>query len=116
VRVVQGKGAKDRYVPLPADLLERLRSYCRQVRPRGWLFSAATDAAQALHTEQAQRWYWQARDRAGIYRRPAASTACATARRCTSRPRRGWPLDNRDEPDTGRQMARLPERWESDRG
>jgi site-specific recombinase XerD len=66
VRVVQGKGAKDRYVPLPADLLERLRSYCRQVRPRGWLFSAATDAAQALHTEQAQRWYWQARDRAGI--------------------------------------------------
>jgi integrase/recombinase XerD len=36
------------------------------VRPRGWLFSAATDAAQALHTEQAQRWYWQARDRAGI--------------------------------------------------
>lgn len=79
VRVVQGKGAKDRYVPLPADLLERLRSDCRQVRPRGWLFSAATDAAQALHTEQAQRWYWQARDRAGIYRRPAASTACATA-------------------------------------
>ena len=66
VRVVQGKGAKDRYVPLPADLLERLRCYCRQVRPRGWLFSAATDAAQALHTEQAQRWYWQARDRAGI--------------------------------------------------
>ena len=79
VRVVQGKGAKDRYVPLPADLLALLRSYHRHVRPRGWLFSAATDPAQPLHTEQAQRWYWQARDAAGIYRRPAASMACATA-------------------------------------
>jgi site-specific recombinase XerD len=66
VRVVLGKGAKDRYVPLPADLLELLRAYCRQVRPRGWLFSAARDPARALHMEQAQRWYWQARDTAGI--------------------------------------------------
>lgn len=66
VRVVQGKGAKDRYVPLPADLLELLRIYCRHVRPRGWLFSSATDPARALHPEQAQRWYWHARDTAGI--------------------------------------------------
>ena len=66
VRVVQGKGAKDRYVPLPADLLALLRGYHRHVRPRGWLFSAATDPAQPLHTEQAQRWYWQAREAAGI--------------------------------------------------
>jgi len=66
VRVVQGKGAKDRYVPLPPDLLELLHIYRRRVRSRGWLFSAATDSAQALHTEQAQRWYWHARDSAGI--------------------------------------------------
>jgi site-specific recombinase XerD len=66
VRVVQGKGAKDRYVPLPADLLALLRTYCRHVRPRGWLFSSATDPARVLHPEQAQRWYWHARDTAGI--------------------------------------------------
>ncbi len=66
VRVVQGKGAKDRYVPLPPDLLDLLRTYRRQVRPRGWLFAAAADPERALHPEQAQRWYWHARDSAGI--------------------------------------------------
>ncbi len=66
VRVVQGKGAKDRYVPLPPDLLDLLRTYRRLMRPRGWLFGAATGPERALHTEQAQRWYWHARDAAGI--------------------------------------------------
>jgi len=66
VRVVQGKGAKDRYVPLPADLLDQLRRYQRTARARGWLFAAATDTARPLPSEQAQRWYWGARDAAGI--------------------------------------------------
>jgi site-specific recombinase XerD len=66
VRVVQGKGAKDRYVPLPPDLLDLLRTYRRLMRPHGWLFGAAADAERALHSEQAQRWYWHARDAAGV--------------------------------------------------
>ena len=66
VRVVQGKGAKDRYVPLPPDLLDLLRTYRGRMRPRGWLFGAAADAERALHAEQAQRWYWRARDAADI--------------------------------------------------
>lgn len=66
VRVVQGKGAKDRYVPLPPDLLEEIRSYRRLLHPRGWLFAAAADAARPLASEQAQRWYWHARAAAGI--------------------------------------------------
>jgi integrase/recombinase XerD len=66
VRVVQGKGAKDRYVPLPADLLTELRQYRSLLKPRGWLFPAAADAGRPLHSEQAQRWYWHARDAAGI--------------------------------------------------
>ncbi len=66
VRVVQGKGAKDRYVPLPADLLSEIRHYRRLLKPRGWLFPAAAAAERPLHSEQAQRWYWHARDAAGI--------------------------------------------------
>lgn len=66
VRVVQGKGAKDRYVPLAPDLLDTLRGYWRTVRPRPWLFGAAMDASRPLAIEQAQRWYHRARAAAGI--------------------------------------------------
>ncbi len=41
IRVEQGKGAKDRYVPLSPRLLEILRTYFRRMRPQGpWLFPA----------------------------------------------------------------------------
>jgi len=38
VYVRQGKGGKDRYVPLPQRSLELLRDYWRVNRPRPWLF------------------------------------------------------------------------------
>lgn len=38
VRVRQGKGNKDRYVPLPQPTLELLRAYWVTHRPRVWLF------------------------------------------------------------------------------
>ena len=38
VRVQQGKGKKDRYVPLPATLLGHLRAYWQADRPTTWLF------------------------------------------------------------------------------
>ena len=38
VRVGQGKGAKDRYVPLSQTLLDQLRCYWRFYRPGYWLF------------------------------------------------------------------------------
>lgn len=38
IRIVQGKGHKDRFVPLSAKLLELLRIHWRRVRPREWLF------------------------------------------------------------------------------
>jgi integrase/recombinase XerD len=38
IHVRQGKGAKDRLVPLSLRLLEELRAYWRMCRPRTWLF------------------------------------------------------------------------------
>lgn len=66
VHVVQGKGARDRYVPLSGEMLQVLRSYWRAERPVQWLFAAQRDASRALDTKSAQRWYYQARDAAGI--------------------------------------------------
>src|SRR5216684_6690765 len=40
VHVHRGKGAKDRYVPLPADTLALLRSYWKTHRHPTWLFPA----------------------------------------------------------------------------
>jgi integrase/recombinase XerD len=66
VRVVQGKGARDRYVPLSAEVLELLRRHWRAEHPPSWLFAAKRDASRALDIKSAQRWYYQARDSAGI--------------------------------------------------
>jgi site-specific recombinase XerD len=38
IRVEQGKGHRDRYVMLSAQLLVMLRAYWREVRPTHWLF------------------------------------------------------------------------------
>ncbi|MEY2874717.1 MAG: hypothetical protein RLZZ373_2088 [Pseudomonadota bacterium] len=66
LRVEQGKGAKDRYVPLSEDVLGVLRGWWRQTRPERWLFSAPRDARQAMDGLNAQRWYRSACLRAGI--------------------------------------------------
>ena len=78
VRVVQGKGARDRYVPLSADLLEALRLYVQAVRPRRWLFAAATDASRPLNIEQAQRWYHRALPAPGTAGYARRRSSCAT--------------------------------------
>lgn len=66
IRVVAGKGGKDRYTLLSPSLLEALRVYWPICRPRNWLFPRATDAAQPFDISSAQRGYYRARDRAGI--------------------------------------------------
>lgn len=69
VHVVQGKGAKDRYVPLPPDVHQVLREWWQRTHPREWLFAAQTNAALPLCEDSASRWYHAARAQAGIVKR-----------------------------------------------
>lgn len=69
VRIVQGKGAKDRYVPLPADVLHLLRGWWKRAHPRDWLFCAQSEPSRPLCDDSASRWYHAARSRAGILKR-----------------------------------------------
>ena len=69
IRVEQGKGAKDRYVPLAEDVLELLRTWWRSAHPRTWLFAGVGDATRPIDTSTAQHWYYLARDGAGIAKR-----------------------------------------------
>jgi site-specific recombinase XerD len=65
VRIEQGKGRKDRYVPLSKRLLQRLEQYWAKERPRYWVFEGST-ALRCLHITSVQRAYTLAKRRAGI--------------------------------------------------
>jgi integrase len=64
LRIEQGKGAKDRLVPLSPTLLEALRAYWRLYRPREWLFSGR--CGEALSPTALQKAYTRAKRQAGI--------------------------------------------------
>jgi integrase/recombinase XerD len=54
IAVRQGKGRKDRLVPLSPRLLEVLRIYWEHDRPKGWLFPGE-DPERPLHSSSVQR-------------------------------------------------------------
>ena len=66
IRIEQGRCAKDRYVPLAQDVLQLLRTWWHSAHPRAWLFAGRRDASRPMDTGSAQRWYYRARDAAGI--------------------------------------------------
>lgn len=70
IRVVQGKGAKDRYSLLTPDLLEQLRLYWRTCRVGAsaaqWLFTSRRDPSEPLDRGSGQYYYYKARASAGI--------------------------------------------------
>ena len=65
LRIEQGKGAKDRLVPLSDTLLGQLRAYWRLYRPRDWLFPGRT-LAEPLSETSVQKAYTQAKARAAV--------------------------------------------------
>ena len=74
IRVVQGKGGKDRYVPLAEDVLQVLRTWWYSAHPRLWLFAGQGDGSQPINDATAQKWYQAARARAGITKRGGIHT------------------------------------------
>jgi integrase/recombinase XerD len=80
IHVRHGKGAKDRFVPLPEDLLAHLRSYWRALRPGArrpavWVFADPARTPEAPPSGcMVQRWYHAARQSAGIHRQGGIHT------------------------------------------
>jgi integrase/recombinase XerD len=76
IRVEQGKGSKDRYVMLSPQLLELLRAWYKEARPRGWLFPGGRgrDPVQSLTTRQLTRACHEAAQAAGIEKRVSPHT------------------------------------------
>ena len=66
LRVDQGKGNKDRYVPLSPRLLEELREYWRRHRPRHWLFPSDLRGRPMMTRAGPAHIYNRAKDKAGI--------------------------------------------------
>jgi integrase len=66
IRVVQGKGKKDRYTLLSPRLLEELRRYWKCCRPKEWLFPSSADPAQPMVDVTAQRIFNRAVERARL--------------------------------------------------
>ena len=70
IRVIQGKGAQDRYALLTSELLADLRLYWRSCRAGAkasdWLFPSRSNPARAIDRASGQRYYHLARDSVGI--------------------------------------------------
>jgi len=65
IRIEQGKGHRDRYVPLSPKLLELLRTYWRKLRPQPWLFPGQFPN-QPLRREAVSDAIARASERAGL--------------------------------------------------
>ncbi len=73
LRIRQGKGGKDRYVPLSQTLLEQLRRYWKQYRPFTWLFPGV-DLHAPLTASTVQRVCTKAAHKAGLSKKVTPHT------------------------------------------
>ena len=66
IRVVQGKGRKDRYTIFSPRLQEELRNYWRLYRPEHWLFPSCRSPHVPLLRQSARIAFTEAVERAGL--------------------------------------------------
>jgi site-specific recombinase XerD len=74
IRVVQGKGGKDRYTLLSPRLLDELRTYWRLYRPKDWLFPSDFFPQRPLSIGTVERAFNHALEVAGLPRRGGIHT------------------------------------------
>jgi len=74
IRIEEGKGRKDRYVPLAHELLQMLRAYWKAARPQTWLFPATVDPTQPACARSLQRAIGRAARAAAIPKRVTLHT------------------------------------------
>src|SRR3546814_11774939 len=73
IRVEHGKGGKDRYVMLSAQLLAILRTYWRLTRPERWLFPGR-EASKPIDVQVLHAACRSARAAAGLDKRATGHT------------------------------------------
>ena len=66
LRVEQGKGRKDRYTILSPWLVQELREYYGQERPKDWLFPACRGGGGPMIAGTGQKIFYTALERAGL--------------------------------------------------
>jgi site-specific recombinase XerD len=73
---VRGKGSRDRYVPLPSQLLLRLRQFWKTHRTLPWLFPAPHSAnpSRPLNRKNIQEAFAAARQRCSLNKHPTVHT------------------------------------------
>jgi len=74
IHIRRGKGNKDRYVPLSTSLLELLRQYWLDSKPRGYLFPSPRYPGRALDDHTIQRLIARMARAAGIEKRVTPRT------------------------------------------
>lgn len=74
IRIREGKGKKDRYVPLSPILLELLRDHWRREHLRDLLFPAEKDPSRPIAPSTVQRYLQRIAPRCGVRKKVTAKT------------------------------------------
>jgi integrase/recombinase XerD len=74
LHLLQAKGNKDRYIPLPDAALEMLRQYWRTHRNPHWLFPSNHNLALAMHETGVQKAFRLALQQSGVRKKATVHT------------------------------------------